>query len=244
MLYTGNFTDDAWDRILCCVEARKQKKHFNESVFAEIILKLPDFPTTSHGYHSKCYRAFTAIQLPKNELISRTMRSSCSFKASKNQLFPDTCLFCEEARKYKKRNLENCGACETTEAAESILNAAMVKNDTKLLIKIHDVDLIAKECKYHHSCKNKYVKSAQNYGTANEVVAENEQALKKIESYVETNIIDRARPELQTSVFQRYTNFCRETSGEPMVLTRPWTLTRHLLRKFDGKLKCQWCNNV
>ena len=35
-----NFTDDTWDRIVSCVEAMKQKQHFNESVFADIILKL------------------------------------------------------------------------------------------------------------------------------------------------------------------------------------------------------------
>ena len=52
-----------------------------------------------------------------------------------------------------KEKFEFLGSCETKEAAESIQNAARILVDEQILAKIAGVDLIAKEAKYHHSCK-------------------------------------------------------------------------------------------
>jgi len=50
--------------------------------------------------------------------------------------------------------------CETIEASVSIQNAAKTLNDSKLMRKIVDTDLIATEAHYHHSCKSAYLLSA------------------------------------------------------------------------------------
>lgn len=48
-----------------------------------------------------------------------------------------------------------------TSATENIKEAASILNDYRMLSKIADLELIAKEVKYHHSCRHKYLKQAQ-----------------------------------------------------------------------------------
>ena len=43
------------------------------------------------------------------------------------------------------------------DACQSIHHAAEIRNDETMLLKIHGIDLIAAEAKYHKACRSKYV---------------------------------------------------------------------------------------
>ena len=43
------------------------------------------------------------------------------------------------------------------DACQSIRHAAEIRNDENMLLKIHGIDLIAAEAKYHKVCHSKYV---------------------------------------------------------------------------------------
>ena len=58
------------------------------------------------------------------------------------------------------------GSCETLQVGNSICKVAKIRKDNKMLTKISDVDFIAKEVKYHHSCKSKYLKSVERANRA------------------------------------------------------------------------------
>ena len=56
--------------------------------------------------------------------------------------------------------MEKLSACETESAEISIKEAANALQDDNMLAKTAGIDFVAKEVKYHHSCKSLYLKSA------------------------------------------------------------------------------------
>lgn len=160
-----SFTEVTWAKVLSC-QAERQNLHAKSKFFA---IKLPDKYDDGIGYHLKCYSNFTAVPKSRQTTVSETSaprltRSETNFSTDASTgIFPHVCLFCDNATKSlgKDKSKEQLGGCETISAAENIKEAAMILNDYGMLAKIADLDLIAKEVKYHHSCKNKYLKQAQ-----------------------------------------------------------------------------------
>ena len=62
-------------------------------------------------------------------------------------------------------------------------------------------------------------------------------ALENITAYVEQNVLDNKRPELLTSIYSRYVDFCNIAGEEP--ISTAYSLRRCLLGKFGEKLKYQ-----
>lgn len=160
-----SFTEETWTKVLSC---QKERRHlFATSKFFAI--ELPEKYDDNIGYHMQCYCNFTAVPKNRKETVpektaSRITRSETTFSTEASTgVFPRVCLFCDNATKSlgKNKGKEQLGGCETTSAAENIKEAATSLNDYRMLSKIADLDLIAKEVKYHHSCKNKYIKQAQ-----------------------------------------------------------------------------------
>ena len=70
------------------------------------------------------------------------------------------------------------------------------------------VDLIAKEVRYHHSCKSTYIlsagRAAKTARVTGEVTSKDTEAFSQICEYIEKSVIMNKRPELMTSVYERY----------------------------------------
>ena len=112
----------------------------------------------------------------------------------------------------------------------------MLKDD-RILAKIPGVDMIAKEVKYHHSCRSDYLKSAQRC-TAQVAVEEIDaigSSLDGIHSYIETSLIVNKRPELLTSLYARYLDMCSDT-GEK-ALHSAQAMLRNVTKHFGDRLK-------
>ena len=135
------------------------------------------------GFHKKCYSRFTdKTRLLKaarrqdksgsrDEVVKRSRRSVT--QNSSSGIFPNSCLICEKdkfvyANVLRKRNREKLSQCLTFSASNTLLEAAIKKNDEHILTKIRDVDIIAKEAKYHKSCYLKYTKFLKNVGKDND----------------------------------------------------------------------------
>ena len=74
-------------------------------------------------------------------------------------LFPqDECLFCGKRCKTAHRSKEPLTKCETETAQNIIKECATDRQDFKLLGKIDGVDMLAKEARYHESCRRNYVR--------------------------------------------------------------------------------------
>lgn len=126
--------------------------------------RLSDFQVVWHG---KCFQSYTS---KRNLSFVRSMSSSSPSTSEPNEMNESTerrmsrskvcqtdwnlCMFCQ---KKKHRGIkEMCQVC-TLDACKTIQNAADLRGDEEMLIRIKDIDLIAAEAKYHKSCHSQYV---------------------------------------------------------------------------------------
>lgn len=210
-----SFTDETWTKVLSCQKERLNL-FANSKFFA---IKLPGKYDDSIGYHLQCYSNFTAIPKNRKETVSektasRVTRSETTFSSNASTgIFPRVCLFCDSATKSlgKNRGKEQLGSCEVMSAADNIKEAATVLNDYRILSKIADLDLIAKEVKYHHSCKNKYMKQAQRQQQQpkeqSSRIKSHEMAFRELERHINDKLVQTPGAEALKSLHQKYIQY-------------------------------------
>ena len=152
------FDEASWTKVVDIYERRRGI--FTSSKFFAI--KLPEKLDSSMGYHSKCYKNFTALPSKPEQSSSKTqsdessalLRSHVSHPStSSSGVFEHRCIFCDKVRRKLNRDKpeELLTTVEYSHGEISIQAAAEKLNDTSLLAKIGGLDLIAKELKFHHS---------------------------------------------------------------------------------------------
>lgn len=247
------FDEQRWATVVKAAENREKKPKFKNSRYYEIVRCLPQTPGKDDGYHSGCYQTFTAVSIddkaaaavpdadaaPTSAPYLRS-EASVSEKPSTSGVFTSKCcMFCGFVkRRTKTGSFELPGKCETPTGNDSIRKAALTLNDSKILAKIGGDDLISKEAKYHHSCKNAYCLSGrrveQKQGNEDHPGAS---TIDDIHSYVEQSIIISKRSELLTSVFARHVDMCSISGDTPF--STSFCLKRNLMTRFGDRIKCQ-----
>ena len=167
------FGETQWAAVQRAARKRRGKRNFTDSVYFGVVQSLPDeFPSESDvGYHVQCYKNFTAVtgdvageKETSDDRRVPQLRSSTPVQdqqPSSSGILPPLCLFCNKSRKRLKNGaVEFLGSCETLEASANIQEAASKLNDQEMLSKVTGADLVAKEAKYHHSCKSVYLMTA------------------------------------------------------------------------------------
>lgn len=218
-----NFDNQSWDRVKTVAEYRLSRTKSNK--YKKVCENLPQAFDEFVGYHSDCYKQFTAVSktvldkysAPQQEQSSCTLRSSIahiSDKSSSSGVFRSECLFCGLVSKGKKR--EQLGNCESLEAAEKIKEAAEILNDKEMITKISNVDFVAKEVKYHHSCRKNYLntsarsfvpRTASDIGHVRQV---HENAFSSVCDYIKTCIIGQREATTLASLYQDYISIISE----------------------------------
>ena len=233
-----------WTSIQHTAENRRQYIFFFKSFHYDVVQQLPEIQSGNEVYHVNCYKNFTAVtpitktpdDYPTKTANVPVLRSiTPPVIASTSGFFKPQCLFCGTVKKRKQGAFELTGACETIEAAQAIQEAALVLNDTKVLPKIAGVDLVAKNAKYHHSCKSMFLMSAkraaQKQNNQNLNTSPENSEIDTIHAYVDESIIGKKRPELLTSIYARYTDMCLIAEKDP--LKNAQSLMRNLITKLS-----------
>ena len=199
ILLTRNITNINFQRIKQAKSIRIERRGRN---FHEEQCKLipNEIDPEKHGIHLECYKRFTLIISSEKNKISPKLASIPSSKTSispkkclkrkrlqttqkQKDLYPKECSLCHKYTirdKHKKKVLVKPSICLTKEAEAKIKHAAKVKK-LDLYFEIKDVDLIAKEFKYHKNCYRNLTRQTTEVDTVDrfEAVAE----------YVHENII-------------------------------------------------------
>ena len=153
----------SWDKVLLAKENRL--KTLMNSKYSIILSTLPDVFQSHHGYHTLCYKNFTAFsaslghlkEIFQPEKRSTTRSNVPAIPTKSTGCLPALCIFCGEIRKKVKGKSENLGNSENVTAEKTIRNAAATLNDQALLLMIENYkfgdrpNFVAKEIKYHHS---------------------------------------------------------------------------------------------
>ena len=127
---------------------------------------LENKPTRS--YHRKCYSSYTHKQHVDRLIRKRKAENEASIDNSSSQadsstsaeksklrrsLQPTTsmkgCLICQKSKFAKSKSLETLSNCETFQAGATLLNAAKVRKDQRVIAAIEHQDVVAIEVKYH-----------------------------------------------------------------------------------------------
>ena len=114
-------------------------------------------------YHSVCLSQFCAVKrkVPPGkesfELPHKATRLGSSHVSNNTRgVLGQERIFCLQKRKRKLQKNKPLSQCLTIDGSESILRAARIKNDGRILAL--GEDLITKEAKYHNSCCRDYVR--------------------------------------------------------------------------------------
>ena len=101
----------------------------------------------------------------------------------------ENCLLCQKTKALRKdgrtSGYESLAELQTFEASKTLIDAAEIHNDARVLLAIKDQDLIALEVKYHKSCYRDY----RNAKTLDRIKVKNEQESKKKGTKVKGGIL-------------------------------------------------------
>lgn len=190
---------------------------------AKEVSVLPDvIDPNKHGFHRRCYQIFTNTKYITKEQSSSTIQTPERHQRTSNMspgtsLFPPECIICKKSSKkiYDKR--KNCyeplTTCVTTISVDSIMASAKQKSDAEMLA-LSDIDLIAKEAKYHNSCRRDYTRRDSRYPERNEFVTElkraHSESFNYLIGYIEESIIENCNVERLTMLRERYLSYMQE----------------------------------
>ena len=236
------FDEVSWAKVVD-IHQRRHSVFTSSKFFA---ITLPDKLDSSMGYHSKCYKNFTALPSKPEQSSSKAqseeslalLRSHVSHPStSSSGVFEQKCIFCNKVRKKISRDKpeELLTTVEYSHGEISIQAAAERLNDTDLLAKISGLDLIAKELKFHHSCRRSYTSKAKRLrdDASSQEPSAHEQALAAVKSHVQETLIDNQGAEKLASLLQRYT----DALGYDETAYSAQKLCDRLLKDFPGALK-------
>ncbi|MCG7875152.1 MAG: hypothetical protein N0C90_02335 [Candidatus Thiodiazotropha endolucinida] len=223
-----------------------------------ICRNLPGSFENVHGYHQSCYSNFTAvpkIQEPgktksRRDSGDKLLRSDIEKQtAGPSGIFEAKCIFCNCIRKYKgpHQKMEQLGSSEAPDAESTIKDAARILDDQEMITKIGSVDFVAKEVKYHHTCRKNYVNRAERKKQSiisgeegeeteyRKLRAAHDKSFCDISEYVQEIVLDKEHAELLTSLHERYMIYLAE-QGYSDSNYKAQTLGSKLLKHFEGKL--------
>ena len=131
-------------------------------------IQLPTQYDPSIGYHSKCYKDFTASpkvtleSSPETGVKHRLLRSDVAHPGtSTSGVLEQKCLFCNTVTKsFGKQRREYLASLQMDSGESRIKDAAAQLQDHVLLAKISGLNMISKEVKFHHSCRKSYLSRA------------------------------------------------------------------------------------
>jgi len=160
-------------------------------------------------YHSKCFSRFCATKRQPpgdNELSqppSKVTRSTSGHPSTNVRgVLGQECLFCGKQRKRKSQKNEPLNQCLTEDGCISIISAAKRKCDTRILGL--GEDLIAKEAKYHNSCRRNYIRQDEDEDVQTSIRKKHNEAFQTLLNFLDSELIKKKKPMLATAIFSLY----------------------------------------
>ena len=166
-----------------------------------------------HAQGSK-KRALQASCFPPDGPDDGPLPEKRTTRASIFQKDPAKCLLCQAIRYVKRKHTgsrvaEPLTSCSTHDIANSIMNAAEVRQDHELLIAIRGSDLVAMEIKYHGSCHRRYtdkqtLERIHAAPSASQALDPYDAAFHEMKKYINTELFQEMKVLRMTDLLTRY----------------------------------------
>jgi len=187
------------------------------------------FDANIHGAHWWCIKNITNVSRLRSRSVTpvpsaatqprASGRTSSSISRPAATIFPqDQCIFCGSQRKYKRgsRTAEVLVKCLTELAETTVKQCARKKADFEMLGKIEGVDLIAKEARYHETCRRYYIRKSErrhhsddetSTGQTSQQLAAYDDAFKWLCKYIKEEIITLGKVERMSMLRDRFLQY-------------------------------------
>ena len=251
------FTTKSWEKFESCSTRRRD----------EIWLIMKDYwnEGPKGGYHRQCYQEYTDInKVSKEEQshcntredrdgeslgLSSGIEPSCK-RVCRSQLQTfdiDKCAICQKDKVKKAygkgaRTREPLTLNISEFGSATLIKAARIRNDSRMLLHIDGRDTIAMEIKYHRSCYKNYVHPKQLAKLEEQNCQEEDagtegydRAFGKVKEFVEKEVIAAAKAIPMSTLIEKYTSFLTE-EGVDVVTYRSTKLKNRLTRFFGERL--------
>lgn len=252
-----SFTHKSWEKFKSCSNRRRDliwmimKDYWNEG--------------PKGGYHRQCYQEYTDInkvsKAEQNHCNATERREEDSVGQSSGiepplkrvcrsqlQTFDiDKCIVCQKdevKRAYGKgaRTREPLTLNISEFGSTTLIKAARIRNDSRMLLHIDGQDTIAIEIKYHRSCYKNYVNPNQlakleeeNCQREDDESEGYNRAFDKIKEFVEKEVFTATKAIPISVLAEKYTSFLEE-EGVHVVTYRSAKLKNRLTRYFKERL--------
>ena len=231
------FDITTWNKVFFSANLREDRpKKSKYTDVCNTILSSTNFDDT-FGYHSACYSNFTAVPRSRcsqsypdhivkpddaHKLQKPLLRSNIpsSISSSNSGVLKAVCVFCNQhTKRHNNGQRESLGSCEAFGAQANIQSALHRHKDEVLLPKLGGIDFIAKEVKYHHSCRRKYTRDLKQFPSGEDkhddsdtMPMSDQKKLRDIHKktfaficdYVRTTVIENNSAEPLSVVHERY----------------------------------------
>ena len=129
-----------------------------------------------HGIHVEPYykKSLLIISQEKKRSLHTVDISTCPIHSkpsdgqSSRDLYPKECNLCNKDRIMRNSKYLFPITISTQQTVKTTKDAAKAKEDQKLFFEIKDLDLIAKEFKYHDACFREYTRKSDQVQKRNE----------------------------------------------------------------------------
>ena len=197
--------------------------------FETVCQNIPiSYDSNRQGMHLFCYKKFTltarvvaANVVPKvvgpspKKTRSKTGSSSATSASASSILFPKKkCLFCGKGDTTQRGKHLRFTKCETKQAADTILLAARLKQDSHLLGKIVGIDIVAREARFHEKCRRKYIEHLPAASDKDKAVGSNraayDAAFKHVSDYITESVLEGGSVVTMLRVHEHYQTYMAE----------------------------------
>lgn len=252
-----SFTDKSWEKFESCSNRRKDA----------IWMIMKDYwkEGPKGGYHRQCYQEYTDI----NKVIKAEQKQHNAREDGDEESFgqcdgiePPPKRVCRS--QLQKFDIGKCAICQKDKVQSSnskgartrepltlnisefgsatLIKAAQIRNDSRMLLHTDGRDTIAMEIKYHRSCYKNYVHPKQLAKLEEQNCQEEDgrtegynKAFGKIKEFVEKEVLTAAKAIPMSVIIDKYTSFLTEEDIGVMTY-RSSKLKNRLLRCFGERL--------
>lgn len=223
------FTKETWETVRGIAQARE--RYQTRSKYCAICesINFEAEPMSHYGFHSSCYRKFTAYQIQSKDRKKCSNEDTVETRSkvkvpvvttSTIGVLEKKCIFCKgPVCKHFPRGFETLSPYETMQAQENILNCAKQLKDNDFLRKYGHIDFIAKEVMYHKTCRVRYISKGakvQEKEDSSSSTVKREAAFSQLLSHIDSEIFLKNKSEKLVDVNQAYIKFLiKEGIEEP-----------------------------
>ena len=163
--YTGfssysNIKDISQDNAVRLRNAKVKRETLKgENHHQEQCSLIPDIINNDvHGIHMiPCYKKFTLILAGQSSVENETRKTKRASIGDSSWVYPNVCNLCKKHRVQFQGKKVTPSTISTYDAEKSFKEDAEEK-DKVLFIEIKDLDLIAKEFKFHEHCRRNFLR--------------------------------------------------------------------------------------